>query len=212
MIPGSILGAGSRGSAPAARQRGVGARAHRRRQSHRFHDGNRRPGRIPLARVRTCAPRRKSMAGHWITPENEKAVRGRRPCLLTRVAFARKRLVGPPSGALFALAFANRTPSRTARCTLSSARFRCKSVWQPIPQFEEKSSATRSRVTTFGGVLDNRDPVRSVDHEPAEAEAQAALARRPRERVAMSAREFVSERDALEDAWAGSPGGRDEGW
>jgi len=60
--------------------------------------------------------------------------------------------------------------------------------------------------------LDNRDPVRSVDHEPAEAEAQAALARRPRERVAMSAREFVSERDALEDAWAGSPGGRDEGW
>lgn len=58
------------------------------------------------------------------------------------------------------------------------------------------------------------DPVRSVDHEPAEVDAQAALERRPRERVAMSAREFVSERDALEDAWAGSGehSARDEGW
>jgi hypothetical protein len=53
-----------------------------------------------------------------------------------------------------------------------------------------------------------------VDHEIAEAEAQAALDRRARERIAMSAREFVSERDALEDAWAGSGEhrARDEGW
>ena len=58
------------------------------------------------------------------------------------------------------------------------------------------------------------DPIRSVDHEPAEAEAQAAWDRKQRERIAMSAREFVSERDALEDAWAGSDGQgrRDEGW
>jgi hypothetical protein len=61
----------------------------------------------------------------------------------------------------------------------------------------------------------NRDPIRSVDREIAEAEeAQAALDRRIRERTAMSAREFVSERDALEDAWAGSgvQSARDEGW
>jgi hypothetical protein len=54
-----------------------------------------------------------------------------------------------------------------------------------------------------------------VDREIAEAEeAQAALDRRIRERIAMSAREFVSERDALEDAWSGSGqhGARDEGW
>jgi hypothetical protein len=54
-----------------------------------------------------------------------------------------------------------------------------------------------------------------VDREIAEAEeAQAALDRRIRERIAMSAREFVSERDALEDAWAGSGehSARDEGW
>ena len=63
--------------------------------------------------------------------------------------------------------------------------------------------------------MENRDPIRSVDREIAEAEeAQAALDRRIRERIAMSAREFVSERDALEDAWAGSGqhGARDEGW
>jgi E3 ubiquitin-protein ligase DOA10 len=56
--------------------------------------------------------------------------------------------------------------------------------------------------------------INSVDHEIAEAEAQAALDRRARERIAMSAREFVSERDALEDAWAGSGEhrARDEGW
>jgi hypothetical protein len=55
----------------------------------------------------------------------------------------------------------------------------------------------------------------SLDHETPEAEeAQAALERRARERNAMSAREFVSERDALEDAWTGSGehGARDEGW
>jgi hypothetical protein len=58
------------------------------------------------------------------------------------------------------------------------------------------------------------DPIRAVDHEPVEAEAQAALERRERERKAMSAREFVSERDALEDAWAGSGerSVREEGW
>ena len=63
-------------------------------------------------------------------------------------------------------------------------------------------------------MMEERDQVRSVDHEPAEAEAQAALERRERERAAMSAREFVSERDALEDAWAGSGehGAREEGW
>ncbi len=62
--------------------------------------------------------------------------------------------------------------------------------------------------------MENPDPVRSVDHELAEAEAQAALERRARARLAMSAREFVSERDALEDAWAGSGehSARDEGW
>jgi hypothetical protein len=62
--------------------------------------------------------------------------------------------------------------------------------------------------------MDSPDRVRSVDHEIAEAEAQAALDRKARERVAMSAREFVSERDALEDAWAGSGehNARDEGW
>jgi hypothetical protein len=58
------------------------------------------------------------------------------------------------------------------------------------------------------------DPIRTVDHEPAEAEAQAALERAARERRAMSAREFVSERDALEDAWSGSGdrSAREEGW
>ncbi len=62
--------------------------------------------------------------------------------------------------------------------------------------------------------MERPDPNRAVDHEKAEAEAEAALDRRARERVAMSAREFVSERDALEDAWAGSGehGVRDEGW
>lgn len=62
--------------------------------------------------------------------------------------------------------------------------------------------------------MERSDPIRSVDHEPAEAEAQAALARTLRERKTMSAREFVSERDALEDAWAGSGehSARDEGW
>jgi hypothetical protein len=63
--------------------------------------------------------------------------------------------------------------------------------------------------------MESRDPIRSVDREIAEAEeAQAALDRKIRERIAMSAREFVSERDALEDAWAGSGAhsARDEGW
>ena len=62
--------------------------------------------------------------------------------------------------------------------------------------------------------MENPNLIHSVDHEISEAEAQAALDRRARERIAMSAREFVSERDALEDAWAGSGEhrGRDEGW
>lgn len=62
--------------------------------------------------------------------------------------------------------------------------------------------------------MENPDRIRSVDDEAAEAEAQAALDRRARERRAMSAREFVSERDALEDAWAGSGehSAREEGW
>ena len=63
--------------------------------------------------------------------------------------------------------------------------------------------------------MEKRNPVSAVDREIAEAEeAQAALDRGIRERIAMSAREFVSERDALEDAWAGSgkDSARDEGW
>jgi hypothetical protein len=62
--------------------------------------------------------------------------------------------------------------------------------------------------------METPDPTRSADYEIEEADAQAALDRRPRERTAMSAREFVSERDALEDAWAGSGehSARDEGW
>jgi len=58
------------------------------------------------------------------------------------------------------------------------------------------------------------DHIHSVDHEAAEAEAEAAFRRVARERLAMSAREFVSERDALEDAWAGSGehSAREEGW
>ena len=62
--------------------------------------------------------------------------------------------------------------------------------------------------------MERPDLSHSVDHEPAEAEAQAAMERKARERLAMSAREFVSERDALEDAWSGSREheARDEGW
>jgi uncharacterized protein YukE len=62
--------------------------------------------------------------------------------------------------------------------------------------------------------MEDPDLIRSVDHEAAEAEAEAALTRQARERIARSAQEFVSDRDALQDAWAGSgePGARDEGW
>jgi hypothetical protein len=47
-----------------------------------------------------------------------------------------------------------------------------------------------------------------------EAEAQAALEKLLRERTTTSAQEFVSNRDALEDAWAQSDrdAERDEGW
>ena len=62
--------------------------------------------------------------------------------------------------------------------------------------------------------MEDPELIRAVDHEKAEADAQAALDRTAREREAMSAREFVSERDALEDAWTGSGehSARDEGW
>jgi hypothetical protein len=62
--------------------------------------------------------------------------------------------------------------------------------------------------------MEQPDPISAVDHEPAEVDAQAALERQARERKAMSAREFVSERDALEDAWSGSGehSAREEGW
>lgn len=61
--------------------------------------------------------------------------------------------------------------------------------------------------------MDDQDLVRSVDHEGSEAETEAALERSRRARLTMSAKEFVSERDALEDAWSGSvEHGRDEGW
>ena len=62
--------------------------------------------------------------------------------------------------------------------------------------------------------METPDRISSVEYELADAEAEAALDRKPRERIAMSAREFVSERDALEDAWAGSGerSSRDEGW
>ena len=62
--------------------------------------------------------------------------------------------------------------------------------------------------------MDDEGKISSVDHEKAEVEAQAALERKERARKTMSAREFVSERDALEDAWAasGDRNGREEGW
>ncbi len=62
--------------------------------------------------------------------------------------------------------------------------------------------------------MEEPDRMRLADHEPAEVDAQAALESKPRTRTAMSAREFVSERDALEDAWAGSGrhSAREEGW
>ena len=69
-------------------------------------------------------------------------------------------------------------------------------------------------VCRLGEAMETPDRISSIDFELAEAEAEAALDRKPRKRIAMSAREFVSERDALEDAWAGSGehGSRDEGW
>jgi hypothetical protein len=63
--------------------------------------------------------------------------------------------------------------------------------------------------------MEERDPIRAVDHETAEAEAQAALeSAKRRERISTSAQEFISNRDALDDAWAGSGehSARDEGW
>ncbi len=63
--------------------------------------------------------------------------------------------------------------------------------------------------------MDRPDPA-GADPADTERESDAEAAHQPkaRERTAMSAREFVSERDALEDAWAGSGerDGRDEGW
>ena len=61
--------------------------------------------------------------------------------------------------------------------------------------------------------METPEPNRAVDPE-LEAEAQAALERYERERNTMSAKKFVSDRDALEDAWTGSGehSARDEGW
>ena len=54
----------------------------------------------------------------------------------------------------------------------------------------------------------------AFEGDRAEAEAQAALERLRRERSTTSAQEFVSNRDALEDAWAQTDlnSERDEGW
>jgi hypothetical protein len=62
--------------------------------------------------------------------------------------------------------------------------------------------------------MDEPNLIRTVDHERAEADAAAALERTARDRDTMSAKKFVSERDALEDTWAGSGehDARDEGW
>jgi hypothetical protein len=67
---------------------------------------------------------------------------------------------------------------------------------------------------TNESAMQNPDPIRAVDYEKAEAEAQTALDRSRRERIATSTQEFVSDRDALEDAWTGSgeSSARDEGW
>jgi hypothetical protein len=57
-------------------------------------------------------------------------------------------------------------------------------------------------------------PPDAFEGDRAEAEAQAALERLRRERRSTSAQEFVSNRDALEDAWAQTDrdSERDEGW
>ena len=51
-----------------------------------------------------------------------------------------------------------------------------------------------------------------ADPELVEDGAEAAARRAGRDRATMPAKEFVSERDALEDLWSGEPSGRDEGW
>jgi hypothetical protein len=58
------------------------------------------------------------------------------------------------------------------------------------------------------------EPHREFEGERAEADAQAALEKLRRERTTTSAQEFVSNRDALEDAWAQADRAaeRDEGW
>ncbi|HET9073054.1 MAG TPA: hypothetical protein VFN48_00615 [Solirubrobacteraceae bacterium] len=55
---------------------------------------------------------------------------------------------------------------------------------------------------------------RAADHDADEADAEAAHAATRRERASMPAREFVSERDALQDAWSGDDDRfrRDDGW
>ncbi len=62
--------------------------------------------------------------------------------------------------------------------------------------------------------MDDPDPISGVVHEPAEAEAPTAETQPPQAQNALGAREFVSDRDALEDAWANSRdrSARDEGW
>ena len=58
------------------------------------------------------------------------------------------------------------------------------------------------------------DQLGQFEGDQAEAAAQAALERLRRGRETTSAQEFVSGRDALEDAWAeeSSSAERDEGW
>jgi hypothetical protein len=63
-------------------------------------------------------------------------------------------------------------------------------------------------------VTDPQQQPDAFEGDRAEAEAQAALERLRRERGTTSAQEFVSNRDALEDAWAQTDREteRDEGW
>jgi hypothetical protein len=63
-------------------------------------------------------------------------------------------------------------------------------------------------------VTDPQQQPDAFEGDRAEAEAQAALERLRRERSTTSAQEFVSNRDALEDAWAQTDREteRDEGW
>ncbi len=58
------------------------------------------------------------------------------------------------------------------------------------------------------------DSLDAFEGDREEADAEAALKKLQRDRRTTSAQEFVSNRDALEDAWAQDDGDadRDEGW